>query len=532
MDFIEGLFYMIWRGAAIGIIISAPMGPVGILCVQRTLEKGRRTGFHTGVGAALSDLFYCLLTGFGLSLIEDFLKANQNVIQIIGSAVLLVFGIYLFKSNPAKTLKKPGEQESSPKKNILSGFLFTFSNPLIIFLIIGLFARFNFLSPDISPVHYIVGFVSIFAGALLWWWIVSFFVNKVRRHFNMRSMWLVNKIMGSIIMIFSIVGVFTAVSNMASAAPSTAVYLNSVRGFGETSSGNNAPLLLSGGEKDTLKWFLPANTDSDFTLRLKARLIKGNDLSFILANDSDEESIVRLKLEKGSDDGIYPNSVSLYSIPGQTVPTSVSNIGSPQDWNSFELKLVGTSLALAAGNRGYNPLGIMEMPGDISRVGIMVLPGNSVETNWISLETNGQNPRKRDKMSHFGIPGVRESYFMRSTDALEGEWVEFDRTLDESKLKSGGRYHVAIVRDGSRYSLLYIDGAIKNTDNWKPGQCKAILNPTAFDGIYDVEWFDPKGMPLAGEIHAQREGDLLLFQFVDHGSRLRMRKCTATAYSY
>ena len=96
---------MIWRGIAIGILISAPMGPVGILCIQRTLDKGRRPGFYTGVGAAISDLFYCLLTGFGLSFIQEFLEHNQNVIQLVGSAVLIGFGIYLFKKNPASSLK-------------------------------------------------------------------------------------------------------------------------------------------------------------------------------------------------------------------------------------------------------------------------------------------------------------------------------------------------------------------------------------------------------------------------------------------
>ena len=95
MNLIESIFYMIWRGLAIGVIISAPMGPVGILCIQRTLDKGRRTGFYTGVGAALSDLFYCLLTGFGLSFIQDFLEKNTAVIQLFGSAVLVGFGVYL-----------------------------------------------------------------------------------------------------------------------------------------------------------------------------------------------------------------------------------------------------------------------------------------------------------------------------------------------------------------------------------------------------------------------------------------------------
>lgn len=207
---------MIWRGIAIGILISAPMGPVGILCIQRTLDKGRRTGFYTGIGAAISDLFYCLLTGFGLSFIEEFIERNQNLIQLVGSAVLIGFSIYLFKKNPATKLKRPIQQEvNEPKKNILTGFLFTFSNPLILFLIIGLFARFNFAMPEIRFYHYIIGFISIFAGAIAWWWVVTYFIDKVRAHFNLRSMWLINRITGGIILIFAIVGIVTGVTNLA-----------------------------------------------------------------------------------------------------------------------------------------------------------------------------------------------------------------------------------------------------------------------------------------------------------------------------
>ena len=208
---------MIWRGIAIGILISAQMGPVGILCIQRTLDKGRRPGFYTGVGAAISDLFYCLLTGFGLSFIQEFLEHNQNVIQLVGSAVLIGFGIYLFKKNPASSLKPAVRPEPvSPKKNILGGFLFTFSNPLILFLIIGLFARFNFPVPEVKFYHYIIGFLAIFTGAVAWWWMVTFAIDKVRAHFNLRSMWLINRIIGTIILLFAIVGIVTGITNLIS----------------------------------------------------------------------------------------------------------------------------------------------------------------------------------------------------------------------------------------------------------------------------------------------------------------------------
>lgn len=191
------------------------MGPVGILCIQRTLDKGKRQGFFTGVGAAISDLIYCLLTGFGLSFIEDFLEKNHNVIQLVGSAVLIGFSIYLFKKNPASSLRKPAEEETnSPKKSILGGFLFTFSNPLILFLIIGLFARFNFTVPEINFCYYIAGFVAIFFGAVCWWKFVTFSVDKLRAHFNLRSMWLINRIIGVIILLFAIVGIYGGVSNL------------------------------------------------------------------------------------------------------------------------------------------------------------------------------------------------------------------------------------------------------------------------------------------------------------------------------
>lgn len=214
MDLLESLFYMIWRGIAIGILISAPMGPVGMLCIQRTLQSGRRTGLYTGVGAALSDLFYCLLTGFGISFIEDFIMRNQNVIQLVGSAVLVGFSIYIFRKEPPVEFHKRVGQGGSPKKNILAGFLFTFSNPLILFLIVGLFARFNFAMPDIRFYHYIIGFVSILAGALGWWWFITYVIDKVRSRFNRKSMLVMNRVIGIIILLFALVGAVTAITNL------------------------------------------------------------------------------------------------------------------------------------------------------------------------------------------------------------------------------------------------------------------------------------------------------------------------------
>ena len=195
--------YTIIRGLAIGILVSAPMGPIGILCIQRTLNKGRWSGFVTGLGAALSDLIYALLTGLGMSIVIEFIEANQN---ILGSLVLVGFGLYLYRQNPAKNIRKANSSINTFTQDFITAFLLTFSNPLILFLYIGLFARFNFFLPESQLGHHVVGYLSILLGAVSWWFLITYVINKVRARFNVRSIWLINRGIGIIIIIMSIVG--------------------------------------------------------------------------------------------------------------------------------------------------------------------------------------------------------------------------------------------------------------------------------------------------------------------------------------
>lgn len=196
---------------SIGIFLSAPMGPIGILCIQRTLNKGRHSGLFTGVGAAASDLFYCLLVGLGISLITDFIADHVNILQIIGSIILIVYAIYMIIHNPVSQIKENLDQREDYWRDMVTGFLFTLSNPLIMFLIIPLFARFGFPLPEYKWYHIILGYASIVLGALIWWAVITFFVNKVRTHFNIRSMWLINRIIGSIILVLSCYGLATGI---------------------------------------------------------------------------------------------------------------------------------------------------------------------------------------------------------------------------------------------------------------------------------------------------------------------------------
>ena len=203
----EQMLYILPRGLAIGALISAPMGPIGMLIIQRTLSKGRWPGLFTGVGAALSDLVYCLLTGFGLSFITDFINEQQQWLQLVGGVVLAIFAIYLFRKNPTRSLKTAEQTPANSYwTDFVTGFLLTFSNPLILFFIVGLFARFSLVLPDYGLHHYIFAYVCLFGGALLWWYGVTWLVNRLRRRFNVRALWLVNRIIAIILMAMAAVG--------------------------------------------------------------------------------------------------------------------------------------------------------------------------------------------------------------------------------------------------------------------------------------------------------------------------------------
>ena len=211
IDILEFIF----KGLLIGIISSAPMGPVGILCIQRTLNKGRWYGFVTGIGAAISDTIYALIVGLGMSFIMKPLQnpTYQLILQISGSVLLLLFGIYCFKSNPMKKMHQSSNTKGSIFHNGLTAFLVTISNPLIIFLFMATFAQFALVQPD-RPFEMIVGFACIPAGALLWWYGLTWLVDKIRGKFDVNGVLIINKVIGSVVILFSIIVLLGTIFNL------------------------------------------------------------------------------------------------------------------------------------------------------------------------------------------------------------------------------------------------------------------------------------------------------------------------------
>ncbi|MDR1719075.1 MAG: LysE family transporter [Dysgonamonadaceae bacterium] len=204
---------ILYKGFIIGVLVSAPMGPIGLLCIQRTLNKGRWHGFFSGVGATMSDIIYATITCLGMGFVIDFVEHNQSILQIIGSLLLLIFGYYIYHSNPSKSLRKQSESGNvTYHQDIATSFLLTLSNPFIIFLFIALFARFNFISVEEKLFSMILGLCAVALGALSWWFLITTLIGKLRKNFNLRGLWIMNRIVGITVMVLSIVGIIFFIS--------------------------------------------------------------------------------------------------------------------------------------------------------------------------------------------------------------------------------------------------------------------------------------------------------------------------------
>lgn len=196
----------IYKGIIVGLFISVPLGPIGMLCVQRTLTRGQKFGIITGIGATTSDLLYTIMSLYFLHFVVDFIEAYKLTIQLSVSTILIVFGYFIFKSNPS-TQPKPNEtKQFSEFSDFITSFGLTLSNPLVLFVLIALFAKFEFISSDSTISEIMVGIGSILLGAILWWTLLTFLVSKFRNKLNINGLRILNKISGFIIIAIGVIG--------------------------------------------------------------------------------------------------------------------------------------------------------------------------------------------------------------------------------------------------------------------------------------------------------------------------------------
>jgi threonine/homoserine/homoserine lactone efflux protein len=197
----QEIHYLI-KGLIIGLSISVPVGPIGILCIRRTLSRGRMVGFLSGLGAATADGLYGAIAGFGLTFLVDFLIGKQIWLRLIGGALLCILGAKTFLSKPAE--QGTSVDASSRWHAYLSTFFLTLTNPLTILFFVAVFAG---LGIGTEGGHYLLAGIlvlGVFMGSAMWWLILCGFTGLLQKLLNPKRLQWLNRISGLIILGFGL----------------------------------------------------------------------------------------------------------------------------------------------------------------------------------------------------------------------------------------------------------------------------------------------------------------------------------------
>ena len=190
------------KGLLIGLSVAAPVGPMGMLCIQRTIERGRLYGLISGLGIATADSLYGSIAGFGLTLIASFLVSQQMWIRLIGGIFLVYLGLKTWFSQPSKQVVSA--KSGSIVGAYISTFFLTLTNPTTILSFIAIFAGVGLGGTDRSYIAAILLVLGIFLGSALWWVILSSGVSWLRLAFDERKLLWINRISGLIIVAFGV----------------------------------------------------------------------------------------------------------------------------------------------------------------------------------------------------------------------------------------------------------------------------------------------------------------------------------------
>ena len=196
------------RGLLLGFSIAAPVGPIGLLCIRRSLADGRLVGLLTGLGAATADAVYGGIAAFGLTAVSGTLVGYRTWLGLFGGAFLCYLGVRTFISKPGERVASAGRDRLASA--YVSTFVLTLTNPMTILSFVAIFAGLGMASgADYSRAALVV--TGVFAGSAAWWLLLSTVTAMLRSKLGEGPMRLVNHVSGAIILAFGVYAVATAI---------------------------------------------------------------------------------------------------------------------------------------------------------------------------------------------------------------------------------------------------------------------------------------------------------------------------------
>jgi len=188
------------KGIVVGIIIAVPVGPVGIMCIRRTVFEGKLAGFVSGLGAATADAVFGIIAGFGLTVVSDWLLGYQQLLRIAGACLLLAVGGHSLLAGQPPKLGSARNPESL-SWYYASTFAVTLTNPITILAFLAIFAAVGLTGAEATLGRAAILVLGVWVGSLLWWLALSFGAGFFFRSFEARHLAWINRGSGAILVL-------------------------------------------------------------------------------------------------------------------------------------------------------------------------------------------------------------------------------------------------------------------------------------------------------------------------------------------
>ena len=193
------------KGVLLGLAVSMPLGPVGIILINRTIKRGFLSGFFSGLGLGTADTLLAVLSALGFTVIVGFIQEERFIITIISGVIVIGVGIKVLISNPVRDFRDRDKSEKSLWRDFYSVFVLSISNPYTILIFVAFFSGIHInvkIKPELVPFFLIPG---VFIGAMSWWFSLSYFLSRFKKKIRLRAIVRINRLGGVVIILIGII---------------------------------------------------------------------------------------------------------------------------------------------------------------------------------------------------------------------------------------------------------------------------------------------------------------------------------------
>jgi threonine/homoserine/homoserine lactone efflux protein len=193
------------KGIILGLTVSMPLGPIGIILINRTIKRGMLSGFFSGLGLATADTLLALLAALGYTVILSFINEQRFIISIIAGLIIIGIGLKIYLSNPVMDIRNREKVNKSLWRDYYSVFVLSISNPYTIFIFVAFFSGVHIggnVKPELVPFFLIPG---VLLGTITWWFFLSYFVSRFKKNIRLRVIVRVNKVAGIVVIVIGII---------------------------------------------------------------------------------------------------------------------------------------------------------------------------------------------------------------------------------------------------------------------------------------------------------------------------------------